>query len=69
MSNFKWCGMVFLFQHVAESQNTVKLTDRMWGRLLASMNQSSFLNCDESTGGKVCKETIDLINNVKITSI
>ncbi|XP_016744469.1 ATP-dependent 6-phosphofructokinase 4, chloroplastic isoform X1 [Gossypium hirsutum] len=55
--------------HVTETQNTVKLTDRMWARLLASTNQPSFLNCDESTGGKVCKDTIDLINNMKITSI
>lgn len=55
--------------NVTETQNTVKLTDRMWARLLASTNQPSFLNCDESTGGKVCKDTIDLINNMKITSI
>ncbi|KAK8680185.1 hypothetical protein V6N13_109137 [Hibiscus sabdariffa] len=55
--------------HVTETQNTVKLTDRMWARLLASTNQPSFLNCDESRGGKVCKDTIDLINNMKITSI
>ncbi|GMI76637.1 phosphofructokinase 4 [Hibiscus trionum] len=54
--------------HVTETQNTVKLTDRMWARLLASTNQPSFLNCDESRGGKVCKDTIDLINNMKITS-
>ncbi|XVF49424.1 hypothetical protein PTKIN_Ptkin04bG0010500 [Pterospermum kingtungense] len=55
--------------HVTGTQNTVKLTDRMWARLLASTNQPSFLNCDESIGGKVCKDTIDLINNMKITSI
>ncbi|XP_017973393.1 PREDICTED: ATP-dependent 6-phosphofructokinase 4, chloroplastic [Theobroma cacao] len=55
--------------HVTETQNTVKLTDRMWARLLASTNQPSFLNCDEAIGGKVCKDTIDLINNMKITSI
>ncbi|XP_022735850.1 ATP-dependent 6-phosphofructokinase 4, chloroplastic [Durio zibethinus] len=38
--------------HVTETQNTVKLTDRMWARLLASTNQPSFLNCAESIGGK-----------------
>ncbi|PPR91782.1 hypothetical protein GOBAR_AA28913 [Gossypium barbadense] len=42
-----------VFNNVTETQNTVKLTDRMWARLLASTNQPSFLNCDESTGGKV----------------
>ena len=69
MSDFEWRGMLFMFQHVTETQNTVKVTDRMWARLLASTNQPSFLNCDESVGGKVCKDTIDLINNMKITSI
>ncbi|OMO94819.1 hypothetical protein CCACVL1_05780 [Corchorus capsularis] len=54
--------------HVSQTR-TVKLTDRMWARLLASTNQPSFLNCDQSIGGKVCKDTIDLINDMKITSI
>ncbi|KAL8049956.1 hypothetical protein ABFX02_06G052200 [Erythranthe guttata] len=31
---------------VTEAQNTVKLTDRMWARLLASTNQPSFLNSE-----------------------
>uniref|UniRef100_A0A6N2JYT6 Phosphofructokinase domain-containing protein n=1 Tax=Salix viminalis TaxID=40686 RepID=A0A6N2JYT6_SALVM len=32
---------------VTEVQNTVKVTDRMWARLLASTNQPSFLNSSE----------------------
>ncbi|KDP22466.1 hypothetical protein JCGZ_26297 [Jatropha curcas] len=32
---------------VTEATNTVKLTDRMWARLLASTNQPSFLNSND----------------------
>ncbi|KAG6782974.1 hypothetical protein POTOM_012401 [Populus tomentosa] len=32
---------------VTEAPNTVKVTDRMWARLLASTNQPSFLNSNE----------------------
>ncbi|KAE8056841.1 hypothetical protein FH972_013577 [Carpinus fangiana] len=40
--------------HVTETQNTVKLTDRMWARLLASTNQPSFLD-----RGKAIPENVD----------
>ncbi|KAI3458357.1 hypothetical protein Pfo_015020 [Paulownia fortunei] len=53
---------------VTETQNTVKVTDRMWARLLASTNQPSFLSC-EVVQERVNKQTIDEINNMKITSI
>ncbi|KAL2540027.1 ATP-dependent 6-phosphofructokinase 4 [Abeliophyllum distichum] len=54
---------------VTESQNIVKLTDRMWARLLASTNQPSFVqNCD-LVQERVNKQTIDQINSMKITSI
>lgn len=53
---------------VTETQNTVKLTDRMWARLLASTNQPSFLNSDEVIPEKVDQETIQ-VNDTKITSI
>lgn len=36
--------MCILLQRVTEATNVVKLTDRMWARLLASTNQPSFLN-------------------------
>ncbi|XP_030532996.1 ATP-dependent 6-phosphofructokinase 4, chloroplastic isoform X1 [Rhodamnia argentea] len=54
---------------VTETQNIVKLTDRMWARLLASTNQPSFLNSDEVMLGKVDRAIIEEINNRKITSI
>ncbi|KAI6696155.1 hypothetical protein NL676_016274 [Syzygium grande] len=54
---------------VTETQNTVKLTDRMWARLLASTNQPSFLNGDEAMLGKVDRAIIEEINNRTITSI
>lgn len=54
---------------VTETQNIVKLTDRMWARLLASTNQPSFLNSDEVMLGKVDRAIIEQINNRKITSI
>ncbi|KAK6155943.1 hypothetical protein DH2020_010191 [Rehmannia glutinosa] len=53
---------------VTETTNTVKLTDRMWARLLASTNQPSFLSC-EVVQERVNKEMIDEIHNMKITSI
>ncbi|KAL6580626.1 ATP-dependent 6-phosphofructokinase 4, chloroplastic [Orobanche minor] len=53
---------------VTETQNTVKLTDRMWARLLASTNQPSFLSC-EVVQGSVNRQIIDEIHNTKITSI
>jgi 6-phosphofructokinase 1 len=36
-----------ILQRVTEAQNTVKVTGRMWARLLASTNQPSFLNSNE----------------------
>ncbi|GER50820.1 phosphofructokinase 6 [Striga asiatica] len=53
---------------VTETQNTVKLTDRMWARLLASTNQPSFLSC-EVVKERVDRQIIDEIQNEKITSI
>jgi 6-phosphofructokinase 1 len=49
---------------VTETQNIVKLTDRMWARLLASTNQPSFLNSDEVIPEKVDQETIEVINSM-----
>ncbi|CAA2986027.1 ATP-dependent 6-phosphofructokinase 4, chloroplastic [Olea europaea subsp. europaea] len=54
---------------VTETQNTVKLTDRMWARLLASTNQPSFVQKCELVQERVNKQTIDEINNMRITSI
>lgn len=48
---YEWNNVVL--QRVTETQNTVKLTDRMWARLLASTNQPSFLNSDEVIPEKV----------------
>ncbi|CAM8971101.1 unnamed protein product [Rhodiola kirilowii] len=42
--------------HVTETTNTVKLTDRMWARLLASTNQPSFMTGD---GDEVIREDVD----------
>ncbi|KAK4385177.1 ATP-dependent 6-phosphofructokinase, chloroplastic [Sesamum angolense] len=53
---------------VTETQNTVKLTDRMWARLLASTNQPGFLSC-EVVQERVNAEIFDEINSMKITSI
>ncbi|XP_044506104.1 ATP-dependent 6-phosphofructokinase 4, chloroplastic-like [Mangifera indica] len=52
--------------HVTGTQNTVKLTDRMWARLLASTNQPTFLNSSDMSQYRVDKEAI---NNMKITSV
>ncbi|CAK7335887.1 unnamed protein product [Dovyalis caffra] len=53
---------------VTEAQNTVKLTDRTWARLLASTNQPSFLNSNETLQETVDRETADRIPNLKINS-
>lgn len=42
---------------VTERQNTVKLTDRMWARLLASTNQPSFIGSDQE---RVDKEILKI---------
>lgn len=65
--NFKWHDLIL--QRVTEAQNTVRLTDRMWARLLASTNQPSFLNCSEVLQETVDCETIEGINSKKISSI
>ncbi|XP_073118632.1 ATP-dependent 6-phosphofructokinase 4, chloroplastic-like [Henckelia pumila] len=52
---------------VTETQNTVKLTDRMWARLLTSTNQPNFLRDSEILPDGVNKQVIDEINNLKIT--
>ncbi|KAL4595941.1 hypothetical protein ACB092_12G128700 [Castanea dentata] len=54
---------------VTETQNIVKLTNRMWARLLASTNQPSFLNSDEGIPEKVDQEPIEVMNSMKITSV
>ena len=62
----------FLFelsQRVTESTNVVKITDRMWARLLASTNQPSFFNHTEETLEMVDKETLDMIDNMRINSL
>ena len=55
-------------QRVTETTNTVKLTDRMWARLLASTNQPSFLQKNEAMQEKLDGKTSDVINNMEITS-
>lgn len=52
---------------VTENTNTVKLTDRMWARLLASTNQPSFLNVDALTPAS--PEASKTIDNVRISSM
>ncbi|KAL3521380.1 hypothetical protein ACH5RR_019529 [Cinchona calisaya] len=54
---------------VTEATNTVKLTDRMWARLLASTNQPSFLQKCEISQERVDKETMEVIDDMRITSI
>ena len=49
-------------QRVTETQNIVKLTDRMWARLLASTNQPSFLG-NEQPQEIVDGEKIGAMNN------
>ncbi|KZV18947.1 ATP-dependent 6-phosphofructokinase 4, chloroplastic [Dorcoceras hygrometricum] len=53
---------------VTETPNTVKLTDRMWARLLTSTNQPNFLRTLEVLPDEVNKQVFDEINNLKITS-
>ncbi|XP_057482658.1 ATP-dependent 6-phosphofructokinase 4, chloroplastic isoform X1 [Actinidia eriantha] len=53
---------------VTETTNTVKLTDRMWARLLASTNQPSFLQKNEAMQEKLDGKTSDVINTTEITS-
>ncbi|KAJ7974838.1 ATP-dependent 6-phosphofructokinase [Quillaja saponaria] len=55
--------------HVTEAQNTVKLTDRMWARLLASTNQPSFLSYDPVIREKSDREILEVINDTKNSSI
>ena len=66
-SYYEWYNVVL--QRVTETQNIVKLTNRMWARLLASTNQPSFLNSDEGIPEKVDQELIEVMNSVKITSV
>lgn len=54
---------------VTEAQNVVKITDRMWARLLASTNQPGFLGKPELLQEKYDKETLEEINKMRITSI
>lgn len=53
---------------VTETTNTVNITGRMWGRLLASTNQPSFVNYCQTVRERVDRQTIDAINNMKINS-
>lgn len=66
-SYYEWYNVVL--QRVTETQNIVKLTNRMWARLLASTNQPSFLNSDEGIPEKVDQEPIEVTNSVKTTSV
>ncbi|KAK4796149.1 hypothetical protein SAY86_028475 [Trapa natans] len=54
---------------VTETTNTVKLTDRMWARLLSSTNQPSFLNNPEGLRGKVDEAILEEINSMRFNSI
>ena len=56
-----------VLQRVTETQNTVKLTDRTWARLLASTNQPSFLGFNDTSQERVDGETINVINSMKIS--
>ncbi|XP_057970113.1 ATP-dependent 6-phosphofructokinase 4, chloroplastic isoform X4 [Malania oleifera] len=47
---------------------TIKLTDRMWARLLASTNQPSFMNVNDEMEQRVDKQTTEVINNATIKS-
>ncbi|XP_050224717.1 ATP-dependent 6-phosphofructokinase 4, chloroplastic-like [Mercurialis annua] len=54
---------------VTEATNTVKLTDRMWARLLASTNQPSFLKSNEMLQEQIDENKVDAGNdNIKITT-
>lgn len=67
-NNFFFFFLNLCSQRVTEAQNIVKLTDRMWARLLASTNQPSFVSC-EVVQERVGKQLVDDIHNLKITSI
>ncbi|XP_047341052.1 ATP-dependent 6-phosphofructokinase 4, chloroplastic-like [Impatiens glandulifera] len=54
--------------NVTQTQNIVKVTDRMWGRLLSSTNQPSFLSSSEVNEDESHKVVSDDINNVNINS-
>ncbi|GAV79484.1 PFK domain-containing protein, partial [Cephalotus follicularis] len=54
---------------VTEKQNTVKLTDRMWARLLSSTNQPTFLNGNEVIQDRIDAEIINVINSMEINTI
>ncbi|KAL0890459.1 hypothetical protein Bca101_014442 [Brassica carinata] len=54
---------------VTEVTNTVKLTDRMWARLLASTNQPSFLTGEGALQNVIDTDTQEKIDNMKISSI
>ncbi|CAH8353983.1 unnamed protein product [Eruca vesicaria subsp. sativa] len=54
---------------VTEVTNTVKLTDRMWARLLASTNQPSFFTGEGVLQNVMDMETQEKIDNMKISSI
>lgn len=61
--------VVVVLQRVTETTNTVKLTDRMWARLLSSTNQPSFLNNPEGLRGKVDEAIVEEINSMRFNSI
>ncbi|KAK3026428.1 hypothetical protein RJ639_041440 [Escallonia herrerae] len=74
----EWCNLVhacmnnlllsFTFECVTQTTNTVKLTDRMWARLLASTNQPSFLQNNETMLGRVDGDSMDVSNKMMINS-
>ncbi|XAR71830.1 6-phosphofructokinase [Bertholletia excelsa] len=53
---------------VTAAQHTVKLTDRMWARLLSSTNQPSFSPSNDMMLEKVDRKTLDMIHEMRITS-
>lgn len=61
--------MFLLLQRVTEVTNTVKLTDRMWARLLASTNQPSFLTGEGALQHVIDMDTQEKIDHMKISSI
>ncbi|KAK3033242.1 hypothetical protein RJ639_033122 [Escallonia herrerae] len=57
-----------VLQRVTQTTNTVKLTDRMWARLLASTNQPTFLQNNETMLGRVDGDSMDVSNKMMINS-
>merc|ERR1711915_1088476 len=49
---------------VTETPNRVKITDRMWARLLSSTNQPSFIKSKEIMEAKRQKESTKMIENL-----